>query len=766
MDDAVSHPKVDSVRPGKSTGEAGKRDDRSNDEGTGVAAKQDLHRLDLDGSGPTEANARHGIVSLRQPNADLMAQLHEEQAHLQMLQTGTIARGAVRLRETYVRLPVALRLALRRILLSIVWARTPHPIRRRLSIWRAGQNRGVPDDQAGPQTRTTAPSTAAQKARTGVADAITSHLSAGGGRWTPVDFQPFAPLKQDPDRTIDQNGAYGFTNGGERYVYLPPRRPDVGPATPADARVIRFSIVVPVYNTDPDLLKRMVASVRAQWYADWELILVDDASPDERTRDALSALNDPRIRVERAARNGGISAATNIGLDLATGDYVVFLDHDDELTIDCLHELASCIAREDPDFVYSDEDKIDVDGRYAQPFFKPDWSPDTMMSTMFTCHVMCVRRSLLEVVGGLRSEFDGSQDYDFVLRLVEHTDRIAHIPKILYHWRIIPASVAADMNAKPYAIDASRRAREAALVRRGLPGEVEPVPQMPMYFRVNYDLRQTPMISIIIPTKNNAAVVERCVASIYERTRYPHFEIVVMDNASTQADAEAVFRKFEWQPKTRVHVHRKPFNYSEINNAGVEKAQGELLLFLNDDTEVLSDDWLERMGGYAQLAHVGAVGAKLLYPETHRIQHNGVLNLDIGPVHALHNLPAHDPGPFMRNLLEWNWTAVTGACLMIERRKFAEVGGFDESFPIAYNDVKLCFDLRDRGYYNVVCPSVELIHHESLSRGMDHHSSEKLARLERELARLYQTSPQHFMRDPFHNPNLSATGVHFELPAA
>ncbi|MCW6511415.1 glycosyltransferase family 2 protein [Lichenifustis flavocetrariae] len=582
-----------------------------------------------------------------------------------------------------------------------------------------------------------------------------------------IAFNPLPNGKQNPRQTVDRNGKYAFESARGRYVYIPPRRPDRGPDafSPATHK-IKFSIVVPVYNTEPDLLDRMVASVLVQWHADWELIIVDDASPDERTRVALAQLSDPRIRVERQARNGGISAATNAALDLATGDFVVFLDHDDELTADCLHELALCIARQDPDFIYSDEDKIDTDGGYIQPFFKPDWSPDTMMSTMFTCHVMCVRRAILDVVGGLRSEFDGSQDYDFVLRLVEKTDRIAHIPKILYHWRIIPASVAADMNAKPYAIDASRRAREAALHRRGLPGTVEPVAQMPVYFRVNYALRHTPTISIIIPTKNNAVVLERCIQSIYERTRYAQFEIIVMDNGSTEADAFAVLRKLERQPKTRVHVHRKPFNYSEINNAGVRHAAGDLLLFLNDDTEVMSEDWLDRMGGYAQLAHIGAVGAKLLYPGTRRIQHNGVLNLDDGPTHAFHNMAADDPGYFMRNLLEWNWAAVTGACMMIERRKFDAVGGFDEGFPIAYNDVKLCFDLRDRGFYNVVCPSVELIHYESHSRGLDAHSLEKTRRLERERARLYQECPQHFMRDPFHSPNLSATSTHFDLPAA
>lgn len=696
-----------------------------------------------------EAGLRDEVAALRAENARLAADLDGARAGAELLRSGTIGRAAELLKIVLGRVPVPARAALRRGAMGAWWVATPHLARRRLALRRATPDR---DGEPASLARLEAPVPEAP-------------AGAPAGHRRTIAFHPFPAARQNPAETVDRNGTYALVAPPGHYAYVPPRRPLHEPRQ-EDGSATRFSIVVPVYNTAPDLLDRMVASVLAQWHAGWELILVDDASPDPRTRDALARLADPRIRVERLGQNGGISAATNAALGLATGDFVVFLDHDDELTPDCLHELALCIARKEPDFIYSDEDKIDPDGGFTQPFFKPDWSPDTMMSTMYTCHVMCVRRTTVAVVGGLRSEFDGSQDYDFVLRLVEHTNRIAHIPKVLYHWRIIPASVSADMNAKPYAIEASRRAREAALERRGLSGTVEPVPQVPVYFRVNYAPQGSPTVSIIIPTKNNAAVLDRCVQSILERTRFPDFEIVVMDNGSTEPEAVAVLRKLERQPRIRVHPHRRPFNYSEINNAGVAQARGELLLFLNDDTEVLSVDWLERMGGYAQLPHVGAVGAKLLYPGTRRVQHNGVLNLDQGPSHAFHNEDADTPGFFMRNLLEWNWAAVTGACLMVERRKFLAAGGFDESFPLAYNDVKLCFDLRDAGLYQVTCPAVELIHHESVSRGLDAHSAEKIARLRLEWTRLYEACPHHFMRDPFHNPNLSATSVYFELPAA
>lgn len=587
----------------------------------------------------------------------------------------------------------------------------------------------------------------------------------------PVPIAPAVPtpaeLVADAAR-IAGTPATGYSFSGQQasgYTYVPPAPPhDLKRALEGLRARPRFSIVVPVYNTPPELLRLAVASVKAQWYPDWELILVDDASPSPQTQAVLAEIKDERIVIERLAKNRGIAGATNAAIELATGDFVVFLDHDDEYTADCLFELARCIAEEDPDFVYSDEDKISEAGEFVEPHFKPSWSPDTMMSTMYTCHVMCVRRTLLREVGGLRSEYDGCQDWDLVLRLTERTGRIAHVPKVLYHWRVIPNSIAAAMTAKPYAIENARRLRADTLARRGRKGTVEPVEELPGFFRVRYALEGNPLVSIIIPTRDNGAVLARCLASIEERSTWKNREVVILDNGSKERGTVAYLDELRGRPGVRVVPRDAPFNYSELNNLGWKAARGQLLLFLNDDTEVVTPDWLERLGGYAQLPHVGAVGAKLCYPGNQRVQHAGILNLEDGPGHAFLNLPASAPGYFGRNLLDYNWLAVTGACLMVERSKYEKVGGFEEALPIAYNDIDLCMKLTKAGYYSVVCQAARLVHHESLSRGKDE-SPEKLERLRGERARLYARHPEYFQRDPFHNENLHPNGIHFELVA-
>ncbi|MCD2511082.1 glycosyltransferase [Comamonas endophytica] len=563
----------------------------------------------------------------------------------------------------------------------------------------------------------------------------------------------------------DRQGRYALDPVPSHYTYVEPQPPmDLAQRLEAMQSKPLFSIVVPVYNTPPELLEAVLDSVKKQWYPHWQLILSDDASPSEETRQALARIDHPQIKLLRLERNQGIAGATNAALDAAEGDFIVFMDHDDEITVDCLYELALCIEREQPDFIYSDEDKLTQAGDYSEPHFKPDWSPDTMMSTMFTCHVSCVRRSLLEKTGGLRSDYDGCQDWDFVLRVSEHTDRINHIAKVLYHWRIIPASIASDIAAKPYVLEASRRVREDALQRRGLRGDVEPVEQVPGYFRVAYHLQGNPLISIIIPTRDNEKILRRCIESLFERTRWRHFEVVILDNGSVEPHTCAYLQQLQDQPGVRVIRHDAPFNFSELNNIGVRHAQGELLLFLNDDTEILQEDWLERMGSFAQLPHVGAVGAKLLYPGGRQVQHAGILNLEDGPGHAFLLQDGDSPGYYMRNLLEYNWLAVTGACLMVARDRFEAVDGFDETLPIAYNDVDLCMRLHGAGFYNVVCQAVRLTHHESVSRGVDHIDQAKRERLKRELAHLYEKNPRFFLCDPFHNPNLHPNGIQFEVP--
>jgi GT2 family glycosyltransferase len=673
-------------------------------------------------------NALFGSV-----NADLARTQNE----LSLIRSSTTWRALGIVRTLGSKIPVPVRLKIRRGAKMLYWAATPHRIPARLRFLRARNGGTI----VAPASAT--PNVSGSKAR-----AFIDYLPSGkaGGQGSPLGQGTYT-LQDSPPSS---------------YVYMPSRRPDdIERKVSAMQHRPRFSIVVPLYNTPADLFQRMTGSVLSQWYPDWELILVDDKSPQESVRQSMAGLTDSRIKRVLLEQNKGISGATNEGLANATGDYVVFLDHDDELTDDCLWELAQCILTEDPDYIYSDEDKIMPDGRFAQPFFKPDWSPDTMMSTMYTCHVSCVRRSLLKEVGGLRSEFDGSQDWDFVLRVVEKAKRISHIAKVLYHWRVIPASVASDLNAKPYAIDAARRARVSALERRDLSGTVVPVEQLPGYFRVKYDVRGTPLISIIIPSRDNGAVLRRCLDTIFKLSTYPNYEVVLLDNGSKDEQTVAYLGSLGAVDKVRIVRHDKPFNYSEINNVGAREAKGDILLFLNDDTEVISPTWLQDMAGYAQLRHIGAVGAKLLYPETRQIQHSGVVNLSEGPNHAFLLKDVNDPCYFARNLIEYNWIAVTGACLMVERSKFEAIGGFDESFPLAYNDVDLCFRLLEHGLYNVMCPAVELLHHESLSRGLDQASEQKRIRLEQEKRRLYRKHPQYLMRDPYHNPNLLPNDLHF-----
>jgi len=672
------------------------------------------------------------LEAARIRNADWEARYSEKDElegslrhELAEIKASTLWRALVGLRSILLCLPANVRLALRLAMRSAWWIVTPWRTPARLRFFR--ERRAA--------TRHRTPSSANT-------ECVTVEAVAGGAADLEQRRVPSAPA---------------------RYTYSPP---DMDPAAIGKgllglSRHTLFSVIVPVYNTDPGLLRRMIASVEAQWYSHWELVLVDDHSTSPAVREVLSDLIDPRIVIVQIAENRGISGATNEGIARATGDFIVFLDHDDELTVDCLYELALRIDRDDPDYLYSDEDKLDADGTFRDPFFKPDWSPDTLMSSMFTGHVSCVRRSLALELGGLRSEYDGSQDWDFVLRVSERARRIAHVAKVLYHWRITPGSCASDLQAKPWAIDAGKRAREDALRRRSQSGELVPVPELPGYYRTRYRMQGQPLISILIPSKNNGAVLKACIDSIFERTTYRPFEIVVINNGSTDGATLDYLSGLQKRESIRVLDCNVPFNYSEINNAGVRFSRGELLVFLNDDTEVLSADWLEYMGGYAQLPHVGAVGAKLLYPGTGTVQHSGVLNLTNGPCHAFARIDARAPGYFARNMLEHDWLAVTGACLMIERKKFEAAGGFDEDLAVAYNDIALCLSLVEHGFYQVVCPGVELIHHESLSRGKDGLDRARMARGDRERIIMFGKHPGFFDRDPFHNPNLAPNDVYF-----
>ena len=660
------------------------------------------------------------------------AKLRQELAEIR---TSTLWRACLAAQGLLVRVPEPVRRQLRRAIKAVWWCVTPWRTRARLRYLRSRKQ---------PRSVAIAP--------------------VGATRAFVPAVQPVAAPKLSTI-SLEGEGRYVIADGGKSYVYIPSRKPaDFDAQLSAFKSQPLFSIVVPVYNTPQGLLSALVRSIEAQWYPCWELILVDDNSSMDHVKAELASFKDQRIKVIALDVNKRIAGATNEGIAHATGDYLVFADHDDELTADCLFQLAMCIDQEAADFIYSDEDKIDSSGQYVEPFFKPDWSPDALMSTMYTCHVCCVRRSLAVEVGGLRSEYDGAQDWDFVLRITERTERIAHIPKILYHWRIIPESIASNLNAKPYAIAAGRKAREDALVRRGRDGFLEPVEEMPGYFRTVYRLQGSPVISIIIPSKNNHRILRQCIESIDMLSSYTDHELVIIDNGSTDADTIKYVESLRRRQRTKVIAYNKPFNYSAINNFGAAAASGDLLVFLNDDTEVITADWLDRLGGYAQLPHVGAVGAKLLYPGAELVQHAGIVNLMHGPGHAFLRVRRADPCYYAKALLEYDWIAVTGACLAVEKKKFLSLGGFDEAMPIAYNDVDLCFRLFEAGYFNVVCQSAELIHHESLTRGHDHADPAKMERLRRERQALYLKHPFLYQHDPFHSPNLAPNDVFFGLP--
>lgn len=513
-----------------------------------------------------------------------------------------------------------------------------------------------------------------------------------------------------------------------------------------------ISVVVPVYNVSEKILTECIESVLRQTYKKWQLCLADDASTWICVKEVLSKYEKhPQIKIVYRKENGHISQATNSALEVADGEYVAFMDCDDTLSPNALYEVAKKI-NENPkyDFIYSDEDKIDEKGvKRFFPHFKAEWSPDTLMSMMYTSHLGVYRKSLVDEVGGLRPGFEGAQDYDLTLRIVEKTKEIGHISKILYHWRESKESTSANAMAKPYVLAAQKKAKEEALKRRKLKGEVMFDPETVQYM-VNYTPTEKPLISIIIPSKDNFYVYSRCVESVIKKTTYPNYEIVTVDNGS-DLKCKRKYQNYCKKNGVTYLYEKEKFNFSSMCNKGVANSKGKLLLFLNDDTEVITKDWLERMAGQALLAHTGAVGAKLYYPQTKIIQHCGIINRPEGPSHLLGRYEDDLVADFGRNRLCFNYAAVTGACLMVKREYFEQVGGFDESLPIAYNDVDLCFKLVEAGYFNTQRNDVHLYHYESFSRGDDNMDKEKFKRLAREREALYSKHLKWRNIDPFYN---------------
>lgn len=525
-----------------------------------------------------------------------------------------------------------------------------------------------------------------------------------------------------------------------------------------------ISVVVPVYNVEPQMLTACIQSVQNQTYDNWELCLVDDCSTDARVRETLRQFEGvERIKIKYRSENGHISRTTNDGIAMAEGEFVALLDCDDLYAENALYEIAKKLNEDHTlDFIYSDEDKLSEDGtKRRNPFFKPDWSPDTFMSLMYTCHLAVYRKSLLDEMGGLRVGLEGSQDYDLVLRVMEKTNRIGHVPKILYHWREREESTANDISAKPYIIETTKKAKLEALERRGVKGHLEYIKDIVM-FRVVYEVVGNPRVSIIIPSKDNYDILKQCLTSIRKETKYQNYEIIVVDNGSAE-ETHAKYTQMCKELECKYHYAPMEFNFSKMCNIGAHLADGQFLLFLNDDIRVEGAEWLERMLGHAQQPHTGAVGCKLIYPNTNLIQHVGVVSFMVGPGHAFQRINDDLNCYWGRNKLEYNYSAVTGACLMIDRKKYDQVGGFSEQLPVAYNDIDLCFNLVEAGYYNVVRTDVRLYHYESISRGYDAVSPEKAARQQREMKKLYDRHPEFKGYDPCYNPNLIGNSDNFLL---
>lgn len=521
------------------------------------------------------------------------------------------------------------------------------------------------------------------------------------------------------------------------------------------------SIIIPVYNPEREWLEQALDSVMSQVYSNWELCICDDGSNREGVREILSRYErlDDRIKVKYSERNTGISGASNEALSLAAGEFVGLLDHDDELTPDALFEIVKLLQEHpEADLVYTDEDKIDETGNRRGPHFKPDWSPDLLLSHNYITHLCVYRRQLLEQVGGFRKGFEGSQDYDLLLRVTEKTNNIYHIPKILYHWKMVEGSVTTGSENKSYTHERSRQALSEALERRGVKGSVEDGFAR-NFFRVNRDIVGTPKVSIIIPTRDNFSLLKNCVESIERLTTYRNYEILIVDNESIEP------KTVEYLASTphRVVRYEQEFSHSAINNFAVSRVKGEYILLLNDDTEVISGEWLEVMLQHAQRLEVGAVGAKLLFPDN-LIQHAGVatgigIPWDSGIAgHVHHSYPSSSQGYVGAAKLIRNYSAVTAACMLLRRTVFEEIGGFDEAnLPTVYNDVDLCMRIRKAGYLIIYTPYAELYHHETASRkrGIDPATHNYLRERWGEV----------LDRDPYYNPNFSRGRGDFNLRA-
>lgn len=529
----------------------------------------------------------------------------------------------------------------------------------------------------------------------------------------------------------------------------------------------KISIIVPAYKTPEAFLRQMMDSLLAQTYANWELCIAN-ASPEDASMEYVLkeyAKKDSRILWKKLEENKGIAENTNEAFAMATGEFAGLLDHDDLLAPNALYEVAKALETEpDIDVLYTDEDKVRGDEvlEHFQPHLKPDFNIDLLRSNNYICHFFVVRKSLLEKTGGFRREYDGAQDYDFIFRCTQAAGKIHHIPEILYHWRTHQSSTADNPESKLYAFEAGKRAIEENLRQNGLIGEVSHTKDYGFY-RVKYPVQGEPLVSIIIPNKDAKEDLEKCIRSILEKSSYTNYEILIVENNSTGEEIFSYYKELSENSKIRLLRWKREFNYSAINNYGAKKAKGDYLLFLNNDTEVISPDWIEEMLGFCQRPDTGIVGARL-YFGNNTVQHAGTV-IGIGGIagHMFTDMPRERSGYMHKAAIIQDLSAVTAACMMVKRQVFDEVQGFEEQLSVAFNDVDFCLRVREKQYLVVYDPYVELYHYESKSRGAED-SKEKVRRFQSEIE---------FMRcrwetllkkgDPYYNKNLSLVKWNYSL---
>lgn len=527
-----------------------------------------------------------------------------------------------------------------------------------------------------------------------------------------------------------------------------------------------ISVAVPAYRTPEKFLAQMIDSLLAQTYGNWELCIANGSPEDGAMKKVLEEYTkkDSRIRVSELTENKGIAGNTNAALEMARGEFVGLLDHDDLLAPNALYEIVRALDEDRTlDAVYTDEDKVTTElDEHFQPHLKPDFNLDLLRSNNYICHFFVVRRSIVQKVGGFRQEFDGAQDHDFIFRCIETAEKVGHIPEILYHWRTHKASTADNPASKMYAFDAGKRAIEAHLKRTGTEGTVSHTPDLG-FFRVKYPVQGQPLVSIIIPNKDEKETLKACIDSIREKTEYPNYEIIIVENNSTTDEIFQYYKELSQDPRIRLLRWKKEFNYSAINNYGVRHANGEYLLFLNNDVTVITPGWIKELLGVCQRPEVGAAGVKLIYPDD-TIQHAGCV-IGLGGIagHMFVDMPANRTGYLHKASILQDMSAVTAACMMMKRTAFEETGGFTEKLSVAFNDVDLCLKVRKNHKLIVYDPYVQLYHMESKTRGAED-NKEKVRRFQEEIEYMRCQWIDILKKgDPYYNKNLSLTKWNYSL---